>query len=75
MRKDCAVLIVDIVRQFAFARINKELLKALYFVVENISPMFMRNFPPSFWKSQHPGEVYECPTDPWHPHYPQYHHR
>lgn len=42
---------------------------------ENISPMFMRNFPPSFWKSQHPGEVYECPTDPWHPHYPQYHHR
>ncbi|XP_017762828.1 PREDICTED: protein vestigial [Eufriesea mexicana] len=42
---------------------------------ENISPMFMRNFPPSFWKSQHPSEVYECPTDPWHSHYPQYHHR
>ncbi|XP_014467836.1 PREDICTED: protein vestigial isoform X1 [Dinoponera quadriceps] len=42
---------------------------------ENISPMSMRNFPPSFWNSQHPGDVYEYPTDPWHPHYPQYHHR
>ncbi|XP_033228620.1 protein vestigial isoform X1 [Belonocnema kinseyi] len=42
---------------------------------ENISPMNMRNFPPSFWKSHHPGDVYEYPTDPWHPHYPQYHHR
>lgn len=40
---------------------------------ENISPMSMRNFPPSFWNSQHPGDVYEYPTDPWH--YPQYHHR
>ncbi|KMR03319.1 protein vestigial [Lasius niger] len=35
--------------------------------------MSMRNFPPSFWNSQHPGDVYEYPTDPWH--YPQYHHR
>ncbi|XP_015601999.1 protein vestigial isoform X1 [Cephus cinctus] len=42
---------------------------------ENISPMAMRNFPPSFWNSQHPGDVYDYPTDPWHPHYPQYHHR
>ncbi|KYM84331.1 Protein vestigial [Atta colombica] len=42
---------------------------------ENISPMSMRNFPPSFWNSQHPSDVYEYPTDPWHPHYPQYHHR
>ncbi|XP_053979112.1 protein vestigial isoform X4 [Hylaeus anthracinus] len=42
---------------------------------ENISPMSMRNFPASFWNSQHPGEIYEYPTDPWHPHYPQYHHR
>jgi len=37
--------------------------------------MSMRNFPPSFWNSQHPSDVYEYPTDPWHPHYPQYHHR
>ncbi|XP_057326400.1 protein vestigial [Microplitis mediator] len=43
-------------------------------VKENI-PMSTRNFPPSFWNSQHPGDVYEYPTDPWHPHYPQYHHR
>ncbi|XP_034190736.1 transcription factor vestigial isoform X6 [Osmia lignaria lignaria] len=42
---------------------------------ENISPMSMRSFPASFWNSQHPGEVYEYPTDPWHPHYSQYHHR
>ncbi|XP_076377824.1 transcription factor vestigial isoform X2 [Megalopta genalis] len=42
---------------------------------ENISPMSMRNFPASFWDSQHPGQGYEYPTDPWHPHYPQYHHR
>lgn len=37
--------------------------------------MSTRNFPPSFWNSQHPGDVYEYATDPWHPHYPQYHHR
>lgn len=46
-----------------------------FFIAENISPMSMRNFPPSFWNSQHPSDVYEYPTDPWHPHYPQYHHR
>uniref|UniRef100_A0A0C9REQ5 Vg_1 protein n=1 Tax=Fopius arisanus TaxID=64838 RepID=A0A0C9REQ5_9HYME len=43
-------------------------------VKENI-PMSTRNFPPSFWNSQHPGDVYDYATDPWHPHYPQYHHR
>ncbi|KOC64201.1 Protein vestigial [Habropoda laboriosa] len=42
---------------------------------ENIPPMSMRNFPASFWNSQHPGDVYEYSTDPWHPHYSQYHHR
>ncbi|XP_046752978.1 protein vestigial [Diprion similis] len=42
---------------------------------ENTSPMSARNFPPSFWNSQHPGDVYDYPADPWHPHYPQYHHR
>ncbi|XP_035721919.1 protein vestigial-like isoform X4 [Vespa mandarinia] len=42
---------------------------------ENISPMSMRNFPPSFWNSQHPSDVYEYPTDPWHAHYAPYQHR
>ncbi|KAI4501451.1 hypothetical protein M0802_003328 [Mischocyttarus mexicanus] len=42
---------------------------------ENISPMSMRNFPPSFWNSQHPGDVYEYPADPWHAHYGPYQHR
>ncbi|KAL2724242.1 protein vestigial isoform X4 [Vespula squamosa] len=42
---------------------------------ENISPMSMRNFPPSFWNSQHPSDVYEYPADPWHAHYAPYQHR
>ncbi|KAF7389049.1 hypothetical protein HZH66_010186 [Vespula vulgaris] len=37
--------------------------------------MSMRNFPPSFWNSQHPSDVYEYPTDPWHAHYAPYQHR
>lgn len=58
-----------------FSRKRHRCKTVFFFIAENISPMSMRNFPPSFWNSQHPSDVYEYPTDPWHPHYPQYHHR
>ncbi|XP_026667993.1 protein vestigial-like, partial [Ceratina calcarata] len=67
-------VVVTHYREDAASKVEEHFQRALaHDKKENISPMSMRNFPPSFWK--HPGEVYEYPTDPWHSHYSQYHHR